>query len=179
MLYVSTSAFTSTTSSRPSFALDAAAQVDSYGNNVAVKSLLSKVEDTGLLSKVAKSGLLTKTQEAGLTLSKIEPLLLLAETNPEVLVLVEASGPDVLPLLPKIVDIAPGALPLLAKAISISPGTLSSLSLVSLVAAAGVVYAVPDDTVVEVAAQTVAAGALVGAGAAAGVGSTLLKKILG
>ena len=65
-------------------------------------------------------------------LSKIEPLLLLAETNPEVLVLIEAAGPDVLQLLPKIVDIAPGALPLLATAIGISPTALSALSVASL-----------------------------------------------
>ena len=171
--------FAPVANSRPSFALNvAAAEVDSYGNNIAVKSLLEKVESEGLLSKVAESGLLSKTQEAGLTLSKIEPLLLLAETNPEVLVLIEAAGPDVLPLLPKIVDIAPGALPLLATAIGISPSVLSALSVASLAGAAGLVAVVPDDTVLEVAAQTFGAAALVGAGGAAAIGGSVLKKIL-
>merc|ERR1712023_541041 len=81
---------------------------DSLGNNIAVKTLLEDIESSGLLTKVANSGLLSKAQKAGLTLSKLEPLLAVAAENKEVLILVEAATPDVLPLLPQIVSIAPG-----------------------------------------------------------------------
>ena len=77
-------------------------EVDSLGNNMKVKTLLEDVESSGLLSQVASSGLLSKAQEAGLTLSKLEPLLGLAAENKEILILVEAAGPEVLPLLPKL-----------------------------------------------------------------------------
>lgn len=94
-------------------------EVDQYGNNVAVKDLLEQVENKRVLSAVARSGLLSKAQAAGISLSKVEPLLALAVDYPDILILVEASGPDLLPILPTIVDLAPGALPLLASAVSI------------------------------------------------------------
>jgi len=153
-------------------------EVDSTGNNIAVKSLLSKVEGSGLLTKVAQSGLLSKAQDAGISLTKLEPLLDLAASNPEILVLVEASGPELLPILPKIVDLAPGALPLLASAVGISPSLLQVAAVASLGAAAGVVVVVPDDTVVNVALQTLAVATLgVAAPAASVVGSVVLGKL--
>ena len=152
-------------------------QVDAVGNNIAVKTLLEDVEASGLLTKVAQSGLLSKAQEAGLSLSKLEPLLALAAENKEILILVEAATPELLPLLPKVVELAPGALPLLASAVTIPPSALSALGLGSLAAAVGAVVVIPDDTVVEIAAQTLAFGALGAAGAASLVGSAILGKL--
>jgi hypothetical protein len=143
--------------SRPAFAatsLSAAApkgttvygkEVDSIGNNIAVKNLLENVERSGLLSAVASSGLLSKAQRAGISLSKLEPFLALAAENPDILILVEASGPELLPLLPTIVDLAPGALPLLALAISSHPFLLVPLVLAGRCRWCRRVH--PDDTV--------------------------------
>lgn len=153
-------------------------EVDATGNNIAVKNLLTKVESEGLLSKVAQSGLLSKASEAGLSLSKLEPLLALAAENPEILILVESATPELLPILPKVVDLAPGALPLLASAVSIPPAALQIAGLASLGAAAGIVAVVPDDTVVDVAAQTLAVGVLgVAAPAASFIGAAVVSKI--
>ena len=137
------------------------------------------MQDAQLLTKVAESGLLSKAQAAGLSLSKLEPLLQLAASNPEILVLVEASGPELLPILPTVVKVAPPALPLLAAAIQVPPPALAVLGLGALGAAAGVVYVVPDDTIVNIAAQTFAVGALGAAGLAGIVGSVVLGKVLG
>ena len=154
-------------------------EVDQVGNNIAVKNLLEDVESSGLLTKVAQSGLLSKAQEAGLTLSKLEPLLALAATNKDVLILVESATPELLPILPKVVELAPPALPLLASAVSIPPAAIQALGLASLAAAAGAVYVIPDDTVVEIAAQTLAVGVLgVGVPAASFIGAAILGKIL-
>jgi hypothetical protein len=154
-----------------------AEEVDYLGNNIVVKDLLEKVESSGLLSKVAKSGLLSKAQKAGLTLSKLEPLLALAAENKDILILVEAATPELLPLLPKLVDLAPGVLPLAAQLISVPPGVLFGLGLASLGGAVGAVVVIPDDTILEVAAQTAAFGVLGAAGAASLVGSAIVTKI--
>lgn len=153
-------------------------EVDSLGNNVAVKRLLQDVESSGLLTQVAQSGLLSKAQEAGLTLTKLEPLLALAAENKEILILVEAATPEVLPLLPKLVDLAPGALPLLAAAITIPPGVISAVGLASLAAAVGAVVVIPDDTVLQVAEQTLAVGLLGAGGVVSLVAAGILGKIL-
>lgn len=153
-------------------------EVDAVGNNVAVKNLLTSVEESGLLTKVAESGLLSKAQEAGISLSKLEPLLALAAENKEILILVEAATPELLPLLPKLVDLAPGALPLLAAAVSVPPTVLQILGLASLGGAVGAIVVIPDDTIVEVAAQTLAFGVLgVGVPAATFIGSAILGKL--
>jgi len=154
-------------------------EVDTIGNNIAIKNLLTEVESSRLLTKVAQSGLLSKAQAAGLSLSKLEPLLALAAQNKEVLILVEAATPEVLPILPKLIQLAPPALPLLASAVAIPPGTLQALGLASFAAAAGAVIVIPDDTILEVAGQTLAVGALGAAGAASLVGSAILSKIFG
>ena len=154
-----------------------ASEVDSVGNNIAVKTLLQNVEASGLLSKVAQSGLLSKAQAAGISLSKLEPLLALAAENKEILILVEAATPELLPLLPKIVEVAPGALPLLAAAVSVPPALLSVVGLGSLAAAVGAVVVIPDDTVTEIATQTLAFGALGAAGVASLAGSAILGKL--
>mmetsp|Transcript_1576 Transcript_1576/g.2317 ORF Transcript_1576/g.2317 Transcript_1576/m.2317 type:complete len:195 (-) Transcript_1576:1325-1909(-) len=133
-------------------------EVDDLGNNIAVKNVLNSLQEKGILSQVAQSGLLSKAQAAGVSLSNLEPLLALAAENPDVLVLVEASAPEILPLLPKLVDLAPAALPLLSLAISIPPQVVGALGLASAAAAAGAVVIIPDDTVAQVAAQTLIAG---------------------
>jgi len=87
-------------------------------------------------------------------------LLQLAADNPEILVLVEAAGPELLPLLPTLVDLAPPVLPLLALAISIPAPVIGGAGLASAAAAFVAVGIIPDDTVVEVAAQTLIVGVL-------------------
>jgi hypothetical protein len=164
--------------------LKAVAEVDKYGNNNAVKSLLSKVEEhTQLLTKVAQAGLLSKAQASGISLTKLEPLLELAASNKDVMILLEAAAPEALPILPKLVELAPpGALPLLGgAAIKISPGALQAAAVVaSLGAAAAGVYIIPDDTTVQIAAQTLLVGALgVAAPAASIIGAGILSKIKG
>ncbi|KAL7576337.1 hypothetical protein ACA910_018153 [Epithemia clementina (nom. ined.)] len=152
-------------------------EVDSIGNNIKVKELLQKVEDQRLLSKVAASGLLSKAQEAGITLSKLEPLLALAAEYPDILILVEASGPEVLAILPTVVDLAPGALPLLARAVGVPPSLLSAAGASVLAAAAATVVLVPDDSVASVALQTLVVGLSLPAAGAAFVGSAILGQL--
>jgi hypothetical protein len=152
-------------------------EVDSIGNNVAVKNLLSMVEEKQLLTKVAESGLLSKAQQAGVSLSSLEPFLSLASQNPDILILVEASGPELLPLLPKIVDLAPGALPLLASAISIPAPLIGAAGLGALAAAGYAVVSIPDDSVTNIAIQTAAVGLALPLAAASLVGSSILGKL--
>jgi len=152
------------------------AEVDNVGNNVAFKELLEEVQERQLLSQVAQSGLLSKAQEAGVSLSKLEPLLKLASDNPDILVLVEASGPELLPILPAVVRLAPPALPLLAAAISIPPTLLQVAGLGSLGLAVTILQVVPDDTVAQVALQTLAVGVF---GIAAPVASFAGAAVLG
>ncbi|KAL7540249.1 hypothetical protein ACHAXR_009971, partial [Thalassiosira sp. AJA248-18] len=169
------------TANRATPAARVTSKVDSTGNNIAVKNFLESAESTGLLTKVARSGLLSKTAAAGITLSKLEPLIIAAADKgilDEVLVLTEAAGPDIIPLLPTIINLAPQALPLLALGLDLQPALLQGAALASLGAAYGIVTVVPDDTVVQVAAQTLAVGLLgVAAPAASLVGATILGKV--
>jgi len=123
-----------------------------------VKEFLVTASEQGLLTKVAQSGLLSKAAKQGITLSKLEPLILFAAQKgilDEVLILTEAAGPEIIPLLPTVVNLAPAALPLLGLGLDIlSPTLLQAVALASAAAAFGVVYIVPDDTIVEVALQT-------------------------
>jgi len=154
-----------------------AAETDRYGNNILVKEVLAKVEREGLLTKVAQSGLLSKAQKAGISLSKLEPLLKLASENPDILVLVEASGPELLPLLPKIVEVAPSALPLLGAAISIPAPAIAAAGIGALGAAGLAVATIPDDTVANVAIQTLAVGLAVPLAGASFAGSAIIGKL--
>lgn len=155
-------------------------EVDNIGNNVAVKNLLSQVESTRLLSKVASAGLLSKAQESGVSLAKLEPLLKLAASNKDVMILLEAAAPEALPILPKVVELAPQALPLLGAAIQIPASTLSGAAFASLAACAAGLYVIPDDSVVDIALQTVLVGTLgVAAPAASLIGGAVLSKIKG
>jgi len=155
-------------------------EVDTIGNNIAVKNFLTEVDNSGLLTEVAEAGLLSKAQEAGLSLSKLEPLLELVAQNKDALILVEAAGPEVLPLLPKVaplLKLAPPALPLLAAAIQVPPTALAVIGAGALGGAAGVVILVPDDNLLQIAGQTFAVGILAAAGAAGIVGSVVLGKV--
>lgn len=153
-------------------------EVDTIGNNIAIKELLSSIEESKLLSKVAKSGLLSKAQAAGISLSKLEFLLEFAAENPDILILVEASGPELLPVLPTVISLAPAALPLLGAAVAVPPAGIQAAGLASLIAAAGIVVTVPDDTAVQVAAQTLAVGVLgVAVPAASFIGAAILGKL--
>lgn len=153
------------------------AEVDAIGNNIKVKNLLAKVEDDGLLSKVAASGLLSKAQKAGISLSKLEPLLILASENPDILILVEASGPELLNILPALVDLAPGALPLLATAVSIPPPVIGAAGVGALAAAGAALLVIPDDSVTNVAIQTLVVGLAVPLAGASFAGSAILGKL--
>ena len=152
------------------------AEVDSIGNNIIVKNSLVKAQQNGLLTSVYESGILSKAQAAGVSLSSLEPLLKLASENPDVLLLVESAGPDILPLLPTIVDAAPGLLPLLGAIVGLPPAIIASGAVVGPAAAFAIVQALPDDSVLSVAAQVVAVGLL---GAAVPVVSLAGGKILG
>jgi len=156
-------------------------KVDDTGNNVAIKDFLTSAEATGLLTKVAKAGLLSKAAAAGITLTKLEPLIMQASKAgilDEVLVLTEAAGPDIIPLLPTVVELAPSALPLLALGLDLSPTVLQGAAVASAAAAFAITQVVPDDTVLEVAGQTLAVATLgLAAPAASLVGATILGKV--
>merc|ERR1712238_462808 len=135
-----------------------------------------QIESSGLLTKVAESGLLSKAQDSGLSLTKLEPLLALAAENEDVLIIAEAATPEILPLLPTVIGLAPPALPLLAQAIAIPPVALSAVGFASVAAAAIII--IPDTSLLNVAGQTFAAGALGGLGIASIGGGVVLGKIL-
>ena len=169
------------TASRASKTGATTSKVDSTGNNIAVKDFLEAAENTRLLTKVAQSGLLSKSAEAGITLSKIEPVIIAASKAgvlDEVLILTEAAGPEIVPLLPTVINLAPQALPLLALGLDIPPALLQIAAVGSIGAAYGVTQVVPDDTIAQVAVQTLAVALLgVAAPAASLVGATVLGKL--
>lgn len=155
--------------------------VDSTGNNIAVKNFLESAESSGLLTKVAQAGLLSKAGEIGISLSKLEPIIIAAGRQgvlDEVLILTEAAGPEIIPLLPTVINLAPGALPLLAAGLSIDPALLFAAAAGSIGGAYAVTQAIPDDTVAQVAIQTLAVAVLgVAAPAACVVGAGILGKV--
>eukprot|EP00549_Striatella_unipunctata_P016184 CAMPEP_0118695572 /NCGR_PEP_ID=MMETSP0800-20121206/13271_1 /TAXON_ID=210618 ORGANISM="Striatella unipunctata, Strain CCMP2910" /NCGR_SAMPLE_ID=MMETSP0800 /ASSEMBLY_ACC=CAM_ASM_000638 /LENGTH=196 /DNA_ID=CAMNT_0006594399 /DNA_START=77 /DNA_END=667 /DNA_ORIENTATION=- len=165
VLIASADAFTSIPQRRaqPFVRLNAAGPVvkeDSVGNNVDVMAFLDEVESSGLLSKLAQSKLLSKAQDAGVSLSSLTPLLKLAVDNPDVLVLTEAAAPELLPLLSLLVTLAPPALPLLALTISLPPAVFLGAAAASVGATVGALNIIPDDTIAEVAGQTLIVGIL-------------------
>ena len=83
-----------------------------------------------------------------------------------------------LPLLETAIDLSPKLLPLAAPLLSIPPAALSAAAVASLALAGGLIFIVPDDSVVNIALQT-AAGTLLGAivPGACVVGSVILGKI--
>jgi hypothetical protein len=153
------------------------AEVDSIGNNVKVKQLLQDVEDKRLLSAVARSGLLSKAQKAGISLSKLEPLLSFAAENPDILILVEASGPELLTVLPTVVDLAPAALPILANAVLVPPAIIAGAGAAAVGAAVFAVGVIPDDSVFSIAVQTLIVGLTLPLAGASFAGAAILGKL--
>jgi len=179
LLASSVSAFAPTPSSRVSVQLQAKPNVDNIGNNIAIKNLLNKVDSSGVLSKVAESGLLSKAEASGVSLSSLEPLLRFAGGNREIMILLEAATPELLalPILPKVIEFAPAALPLLSAAVQIPTIALQLGAIASLASAAAAVTFIPDDTILEIAAQTILVatlGLIIPAASAAG--SVALSK---
>mmetsp|Transcript_53107 Transcript_53107/g.63985 ORF Transcript_53107/g.63985 Transcript_53107/m.63985 type:complete len:198 (+) Transcript_53107:132-725(+) len=160
LLASSASAFVSTAPARTSFVSLSMAEsspkptTDFVGNNLLIKEILETVQEKGILSKVASSGLLSKAKEAGVSLKNVEELLVIAAQYPDVLILVEASTPEILPILPKVLGLAPPLIPLLASLIQVPAALLQGGALASVAAAGALVVLVPDDTIVDVAIQT-------------------------
>lgn len=150
------SAFAPTPKSRVSVSVQAKPLVDNNGNNIKIRDLLSKVDSSNVLTKVADAKLLSNAQASGITLSSLEPLLRAAGGNQEVMILLEAATPELLslPILPKVIEFAPGALPLLGNLVQIPTVALQLGGIASLASAAAAVTLIPDDTILQVAAQT-------------------------
>merc|ERR1712216_877228 len=98
------------------------------------------VEETQLLTKLAKTGLLSKAERAGVKLADLEPLLLFAEENG----LVGLLG-----------DLNDDLLPVVSLALGLGP--LNFLLAIASFGGAFVVTGLPDDSVTDVALQTLIA----------------------
>ena len=107
-----------------------------------------------VLTKTAQLGLLSRLDKAGFTLSTAKPLIKKADEL-DVLGVLEASSDKVLPILAKVIDLAPGLLPLAAPVLNTPPIVLFGTGLASLAAAFAVITLIPDNTVSDVALQTV------------------------
>ena len=140
---------------------DAAHTHNSLANNAGgvdpfkeIGSTLEVVEETQLLTKLAKTGLLSKAERAGVKLADLEPLLLFAEENGLVGLLGDLND-DLLPLLPLLVRLAPLGLPVVSLALGLGP--LNFLLAIASFGGAFVVTGLPDDSVTDVALQTLIA----------------------
>ena len=107
-----------------------------------------------VLTKTAQLGLLSRLDKAGFKLSTAKPLIKKADEL-DVLGVLEASSDKVLPILAKVIDLAPGLLPLAAPVLNTPPTVLFGTGLASLAAAFAVITLIPDNTVNDVALQTV------------------------
>ena len=119
-----------------------------------IGSTLEVVEETQLLTKLAKTGLLSKAERAGVKLADLEPLLLFAEENGLVGLLGDLND-ELLPLLPLLVRLAPLGLPVVSLALGLGP--LNCLLAIASFGGAFVVTGLPDDSVTDVALQTLIA----------------------
>ena len=119
-----------------------------------IGSTLEVVEETQLLTKLAKTGLLSKAERAGVKLADLEPLLLFAEENGLVGLLGDLND-ELLPLLPLLVRLAPLGLPVVSLALGLGP--LNFLLAIASFGGAFVVTGLPDDSVTDVALQTLIA----------------------
>lgn len=121
--------------------------------------------------------MLSRLEKSGFTLKTAVPLLVLAD-DLDLIGVLEASSDKVLPLVATGIEAAPALLPLAGVALKQSPTSLFAGAALSAAAAAGVIVAVPDDSVVNIALQTALAvplGAIL-PGALA-VGGVLLSKL--
>ena len=121
--------------------------------------------------------MLSKLDKAGVKLTTLAPLLKQAEKL-GALQLVEGKADKLLPVLNLAVDSAPALLPLAGSVLNGGPTPLYFLAVSSLAAAAAVIGLIPDDSVGNVALQTLLAvplGAIVPA--ASLVGAAVLSKL--
>ena len=142
-----------------------------------VDRLIGKVAQQKLLTQTAQLGVLSKLDKAGVKLTTLGPLIKQADKL-GALSLVEGKGEQLLPLINKAVDLAPALLPLTKGLIQGGPTPLIALAIVSLASALVVVGVIPDDSVSNVAVQTLIAvprGAIVPG--ACGVGAAILGKL--
>ena len=102
---------------------------------------------------------------------------MLADEN-DLIGVLEASSDKVLPIVATGIELAPALLPLAKVALKLPSTTLYAGALASIAAAGAAVYLIPDDSIVEIAAQTALAiplGAILPG--ALGVGGFLLSKL--
>tara|TARA_B110000305_G_scaffold207089_1_gene238418 strand:- start:921 stop:1400 length:480 start_codon:yes stop_codon:yes gene_type:complete len=152
--------------------------VDDFGNNKIVKETLSSPSTKNLLSALSSSGLLSKAKKAGIKLSTLEPLLKEAGKNPDLLILVEAASPELLPFLPKIVSLAPAAIPLLAALVGVPSTALFGVGAGAVGAAGFLVTQGPlGDSFGAEAVQSFLAVVLLVAGGASFVGGKVLGDL--
>ena len=132
--------------------------LEPYGSGVdpfkEIGNTLEIVEETQLLTKLAKTGLLSKAERAGVKLADLEPILLFAEENGLVGVLGDLND-EILPLLPLLVRLAPLGLPVVSLALGLGP--LNFVLALASLGGAFVVTGLPDDSVADVAIQTLLA----------------------
>uniref|UniRef100_A0A6U1PC24 Uncharacterized protein n=1 Tax=Fibrocapsa japonica TaxID=94617 RepID=A0A6U1PC24_9STRA len=143
----------------------------------AIAETLIKAENLKLLTRVSKLGLLSKAEKFGISLSKLEPFLKLADES-GVLLELEKSSAKTFPLLPKAVDQAPALLSLAESALALNPSVLLAGAAASAAAGAYAIYAIPDDSITNMALQSFIAIPLIAViPGAAVVGSTVLSKL--
>lgn len=121
-----------------------------------LKRTLERTDEVGLLTKLANTGLLRKASNAGVKFADLEPLLKLADDQ-GLLYVLDAVSEDALPLLPTLVETAPAVLPLAAGALSIPAPLYFLLALGCPLGAYEITQIIPDDTVVNIALQTLLA----------------------
>jgi hypothetical protein len=98
--------------------------------------------------------------------------LKLATSNPKILILVKASGPEQLPLLPTIVDLTSTALPILASAVSVPPPLIGAVGV-----AGAAVSVILDDSIVNIAVQTLVVGLALPVAGASLPGAAILGQL--
>eukprot|EP01025_Chloroclados_australasicus_P043942 TRINITY_DN4721_c0_g1_i4.p1 TRINITY_DN4721_c0_g1~~TRINITY_DN4721_c0_g1_i4.p1 ORF type:complete len:154 (-),score=22.57 TRINITY_DN4721_c0_g1_i4:239-700(-) len=113
--------------------------------------ILTNIEKLKLLSKLEKAGVLSALEKNGITLKYIEENKLLSKAE----------------------DL--GVIRLVAD--RSTPSKINTVAFLLLAAAAGSIFAIPDDTAPLVAAQVALGGALVGGALAAFAGSSLLSDL--
>lgn len=96
-------------------------------------------------TQTSQLGLLTRLEKAGFTLKTAVPLLIKADEL-DVLGILESSSDKVLPLVAQGIEVAPALLPLAATALNTPPSTYYAGAAASLLAAVGILNAIPDDS---------------------------------
>ena len=143
----------------------------------AVDKALNSLARNKILTKTAQLGLLSRLEKSGFRLSTVAPILKKADEL-EVLPLLAASSDKILPLAVTAIDLAPTLLPVAGGVLKAGPVPLAGAGVASLVAAVTIVFAIPDDSVSNIALQTALAvplGAIIPGASLIGAG--LLSKL--